>query len=146
MLDELADGLPERGAALLVEAGRRAEEARTRVLRTTGVQSEAQLPFAGMHQLVLPVLDQADRLPGPQQTAFGDKATLVTGSCSGMGAATAKTLFSGALIATMRYKGAILDFVMLDALRDSHAAATAIHQTTAALHPALRTDWSAAMH
>lgn len=63
VLDELVDGLPERGAALLAEA-------RTRVLRTTGVQSEAQLPYAGMHQLVLPVLDQADRLPGPHHTAL----------------------------------------------------------------------------
>jgi hypothetical protein len=41
-----------------------------RVLRTTGVQSEAQLPFAGLHQLVLPVLGQAGRLPTPQQTAL----------------------------------------------------------------------------
>jgi DNA-binding CsgD family transcriptional regulator len=40
------------------------------VLHTTGVQSEAQLPFAGLHRLVLPVLDHTDRLPGPQQTAL----------------------------------------------------------------------------
>src|SRR3954470_21738279 len=76
VLDELVDRLPGRGAALLVrgEAGigkstllaaasRRAEAAGIQVLHTTGVQSEAQLPFAGLHQLVLPVLDHADQLP-----------------------------------------------------------------------------------
>ena len=36
----------------------------------TGMQSEAQLPFAGLHQLVLPVLDQADMLPTPQRAAL----------------------------------------------------------------------------
>jgi len=41
-----------------------------RVLRMTGMQSEAQLPFAGLHQLVLPVLDQADMLPTPQRAAL----------------------------------------------------------------------------
>ena len=82
-LDELVDAVSEHGAALLVrgEAGigkstlltaacRRAEDAGMRVLRTTGVQSEAQLPFAGLHQLVLPVLGQADRLPTPQRAAL----------------------------------------------------------------------------
>jgi predicted ATPase len=83
VFDGLVDGLPERGAALLVrgepgigksallvEVSRRAEAAGLRVLRTTGVQSEAQLPFAGLHQLVLPVLDHAHRLPSPQHTAL----------------------------------------------------------------------------
>jgi hypothetical protein len=82
-LDELVDGLPERGAALLVRgeagigkstllaaAGRRAEAAGMRVLRATGVQSEAELPFAGLHQLLMPLLDRVPRLPAPQQTAL----------------------------------------------------------------------------
>ena len=82
-LERLVDGLPERGSALLVrgEAGigkstllaaasRRAEAAGMRVLRATGVQSEARLPFAGLHQLVLPVLDRAEHLPAPQRTAL----------------------------------------------------------------------------
>ena len=82
-LYELVDRVHERGATLLVrgEAGigkstllaaacRRAEAAGMRVLRTTGVQSEAQLPFAGLHQLVLPVLGQADQLPTPQRGAL----------------------------------------------------------------------------
>ena len=82
-LGELVDGLPEHGSALLVrgEAGigkstlleaasRRAEAAGMRVLRATGVQSEARLPFAGLHQLVLPVLGHAEHLPAPQRTAL----------------------------------------------------------------------------
>jgi len=82
-LYELVDKVQERGATLLVrgEAGigkstllaaacQRAEEAGMRMLRTTGVQSEAQLPFAGLHQLVLPILGQTDRLPTPQRAAL----------------------------------------------------------------------------
>ena len=57
-------------SALLEAAVRRAGVAGVRVLRTTGVQSEAQLPFAGLHQLVLPVLDHADGLPKPQRAAL----------------------------------------------------------------------------
>lgn len=92
-LDDLVDGLPQRGAAvvvrgeagigksaLLTEASQRAMNAGMRVLRTTGVQSEAALPFAGLHQLLLPLLDGVDRLPAPQRTAllaaFGMTQTL----------------------------------------------------------------------
>src|SRR6266849_3049940 len=46
-----------------------------RVVRAAGVQSEMELAFAGLHQLLAPVLDRADRLPVPQRdalrTAFG---------------------------------------------------------------------------
>jgi DNA-binding CsgD family transcriptional regulator len=46
-----------------------------RVLRATGVQSEMQFVFAGLHQLCAPVLDRLERLPCPQRdtlaTAFG---------------------------------------------------------------------------
>jgi hypothetical protein len=49
-----------------------------RVARATGVQSEMELAFAGLHQLCAPMLDQADRLPVPQRealrTAFGISA------------------------------------------------------------------------
>ncbi len=82
-LYELVDRVPERGAALLVRgepgigkstlleaASLRAEDAGMRILSTTGVQSEAQLPFAGLHQLVLPVLGQVDRLPTLQRAAL----------------------------------------------------------------------------
>ena len=41
-----------------------------RVLRATGIESESQLPFAGLHQLLWPVLDQIDTLHGPQAAAL----------------------------------------------------------------------------
>jgi DNA-binding CsgD family transcriptional regulator len=46
-----------------------------RVARATGVQSEMELAFAGLHQLIAPMLDRAQQLPAPQRdallTAFG---------------------------------------------------------------------------
>jgi DNA-binding CsgD family transcriptional regulator/tetratricopeptide (TPR) repeat protein len=46
-----------------------------RVERAAGVQSELELPFAGLHQLCAPMLDHLERLPAPQRdalsTAFG---------------------------------------------------------------------------
>ena len=46
-----------------------------RVLRAAGVQSEMELAFAALHQLLAPMLDRLDRLPAPQRdalrTAFG---------------------------------------------------------------------------
>jgi len=45
------------------------------VLRAAGVQSEMELAFAGLHQLLAPILGHIDRLQDPQrnalQTAFG---------------------------------------------------------------------------
>lgn len=41
-----------------------------RVLRTRGVESESELPFAALHQLLRPVWSQVDRLPSPQATAL----------------------------------------------------------------------------
>jgi DNA-binding CsgD family transcriptional regulator len=49
-----------------------------RVMRAAGVESEMELAFAGLHQLLSPVLDRVDRLPVPQRealrTAFGASA------------------------------------------------------------------------
>src|ERR1700761_8749549 len=46
-----------------------------RVVRAAGVQSEMELAFAGLHQLLAPLLDRLGQLPAPQQealrTAFG---------------------------------------------------------------------------
>ncbi|HWO45130.1 MAG TPA: AAA family ATPase, partial [Methylomirabilota bacterium] len=74
-------GGPERGliirgepgigkSALLIEASRIAKERGMIVLRTTGVQSEARLPFAGLHQLLWPAHAQIDLLPAPQRQAM----------------------------------------------------------------------------
>ena len=45
------------------------------VTQVAGVESEMELPFAGLHQLCAPLLAGLDRLPAPQQnaleTAFG---------------------------------------------------------------------------
>ncbi|GAA1108174.1 LuxR family transcriptional regulator [Kribbella jejuensis] len=45
------------------------------VVRVAGVQAEAELAFAGLHQLCAPLLDHIDQLPEPQRdalrTAFG---------------------------------------------------------------------------
>src|SRR6266540_3960439 len=88
VLDDLLERVAERGAALvlrgeagigkstlLLEAGRRARDRGMLVLSATSVQSEANLPFAGLHQLLRPILAGVDDLPGPQrsaiQSAFG---------------------------------------------------------------------------
>src|SRR3954464_7160949 len=46
-----------------------------RIAHCAGVESEMELPFAGLHQLCGPMLDRLDRLPAPQRdalaTAFG---------------------------------------------------------------------------
>src|SRR6516164_2489767 len=87
-LGRLVDHISERGAAVLVRgvAGigksallaavrERAHAQGMRDLRATGVQSETHLPFAGLHQLLRPLLDEAADLPEPQraalQAAFG---------------------------------------------------------------------------
>ena len=54
--------------ALLDYVGGRAEA--FRVDRVCGVQSEMELPFAGLHLLFGPLLDRFDHLPGPQREAL----------------------------------------------------------------------------
>ena len=41
-----------------------------RVARATGVQSEMELAFAGLHQLCAPMLDRLEALPAPQREAL----------------------------------------------------------------------------
>ena len=60
-------------SALLHHLTRRASGCRT--TRASGVESEMELAFAGLHQLCAPFLDRIDKLPVPQReaiaTAFG---------------------------------------------------------------------------
>ena len=41
-----------------------------RVVHASGVQSEMELPYAGLHQLLSPILDRIDRLSEPQRDAM----------------------------------------------------------------------------
>jgi DNA-binding CsgD family transcriptional regulator/tetratricopeptide (TPR) repeat protein len=69
-------GEPGVGKTVLLDylAGR-ASDAACLVTRATGVQSEMELAFAGLHQLCVPMLSHTERLPRPQRdalhTAFG---------------------------------------------------------------------------
>jgi predicted ATPase len=84
----LVDGIEEQGGALVVrgEAGigkspllaaatERARQRGVTVVSTTGALSETRLAFAGLPQLLLPLLGGLDLLPDPQrralETAFG---------------------------------------------------------------------------
>ena len=79
----LIDGIDRRGGALVVrgEAGigksallaaarERAQHQGVTVVSTTGALSEAQLAFAGLHQLLAPLLGGLDLLPDPQRRAL----------------------------------------------------------------------------
>src|SRR6476661_288805 len=79
----IVEGLADHGGALVVrgEAGigktamleaasERARAFGVMVLSANGVESEAQLPFAGLHQLLLPSLGLLTQLPEPQRHAL----------------------------------------------------------------------------
>ncbi|WP_218010836.1 ATP-binding protein [Herbidospora mongoliensis] len=73
---ERGDALVVRGApgigksALLAVAAARARSREVTVSSTSGVQSETHLPFAGLYQLVHPLLKTAGDLPAPQREAL----------------------------------------------------------------------------
>jgi DNA-binding CsgD family transcriptional regulator len=56
--------------SLLRAASERAAAGGVRVLSTAGAQAEADLPFAGLHRLLLPLLARLERLPGRQRDAL----------------------------------------------------------------------------
>ena len=67
-------GAPGVGKTALLDYAA-AEASDCRVVRAAGVQSEMELAFAGLHQLLAPMLDRLAHLPVPQgaalRTAFG---------------------------------------------------------------------------
>jgi DNA-binding CsgD family transcriptional regulator/predicted ATPase len=68
------------GKSMLLEDARvRASE--MQLLRCVGIESEAQLPFAALDQLLRPVLGQLEKLPGPQAKAL--RAALGLGAGGG---------------------------------------------------------------
>jgi DNA-binding CsgD family transcriptional regulator/tetratricopeptide (TPR) repeat protein len=62
-------GEPGIGKSTLLDAAAESAEGMT-VLRCAGVESETELAFAGLHQLVWPLLDQLDHLPEEQAAAL----------------------------------------------------------------------------
>ncbi len=82
-VDAIIEGLPERGAALVVSgepgvgksallhyARARADALGLRALTAVGVESEAELAFGGVHQLLYPILGLLELLPTPQRRAL----------------------------------------------------------------------------
>jgi hypothetical protein len=51
-----------------------------RVARAAGVESEMELAYAGVHQLLTPMLDRLERLPSPQREALATAFGLSSGS------------------------------------------------------------------
>ena len=67
-------------SALVGRAVALAQGAGMQILRTTGVRTEANLPFAGLHQLLRPILGGLEALPKPQYIALGVAFGLVEGA------------------------------------------------------------------
>jgi hypothetical protein len=64
-------GEPGIGKSVLIQAAaRRGRERGYLVLRATGVEAESRLPFAGLHELLCPLLEAADALAPPQRRAL----------------------------------------------------------------------------
>src|SRR5689334_2559459 len=67
----LISGAPGIGKTSLLEgAASSARNLGYTVLSVTGVESEADLPYAGLHQVLQPVLASAGALPAPQKNAL----------------------------------------------------------------------------
>jgi DNA-binding CsgD family transcriptional regulator len=91
VLDRLLDGVRGGRCGVLVVHGEAGigktalleyavEAAREfRIIRTSGVEAEMELPFAAAQQMCSPFLDLFDRLPQPQHEALGVAFGLTTG-------------------------------------------------------------------
>jgi hypothetical protein len=69
------------------------------VLRAQGVESESELPFAGLYDLLRPLLDRLDRLPEPQVAALASALAIgppVAGDRFAVSAATLSLLAAAA--------------------------------------------------
>src|SRR3954465_1640145 len=91
LLDRLLDNVRDGQSAVLVIRGEAGvgktallqycarQAAGFRVTRIGGVESEMELPFAGLHQLCAPMLGRLGALPQPQQAALGVALGLSSG-------------------------------------------------------------------
>jgi DNA-binding CsgD family transcriptional regulator len=91
-------GEPGIGKSALLE-GAAVAASGMRVLRARGVESEVELPFSGLHELLRPLLGALDDLPAPQAEALRTALALGEGPPSGpfaVGAATLSLLATSA--------------------------------------------------
>ena len=72
-------GEPGIGKTALLEHAAASAGAAT-VLRVRGVESEVEVAFGGLHELLRPVLDERERLPPPQRVALERALGLVAGA------------------------------------------------------------------
>jgi DNA-binding CsgD family transcriptional regulator len=83
ILTDLVDSVEDEGAAIIIvgdpgigkssllrAAAHYGKNAGATVLSVTGIEAEAHLPFAGLHQLLRPVFGVTERLPAPQREAL----------------------------------------------------------------------------
>jgi DNA-binding CsgD family transcriptional regulator len=90
-LDRLLDGVRAGQSRVLVVRGEagvgksalleylQVRSSGCRIAQAGGVESEMELPFAGLHQLCAPLLDRLPRLPDPQSDALRTAFALSTG-------------------------------------------------------------------
>ena len=78
-------GEPGIGKTALLEHAAASAGAAT-VLRVRGVESEVEVAFGGLHELLRPVLDERERLPPPQRVALERALGLVAGAAAGAAA------------------------------------------------------------
>ena len=72
-------GEPGIGKTALLDYAADVAQGDMPVLRAAGVESEAELPFAGLHQLTRPALDHLGALPEPQRLALSAAFGLTSG-------------------------------------------------------------------
>jgi hypothetical protein len=99
-------------SALLGEASRRAQGRGMLVLTATGVPSEAELPFAGLHQLLLPILSRTSGLAASQRDALL--------AAFGLGDAAAPDMFPMAMAALDLLAASATDAPVLVVADDAH--------------------------
>ena len=93
----LLSGEPGVGKSMVLDAmARSAAERGVRILRADGVEFEADMAFAGLNQLLLPVMNAADGLEGPYRDALNVAVGL------GDGVAPGRMAVSNAVLTLLR--------------------------------------------
>jgi DNA-binding CsgD family transcriptional regulator/tetratricopeptide (TPR) repeat protein len=107
--------------ALLDAAAREASEAGMRVLRATGVESEAELPFASLHLLLAPHLDAVrDRLPEHQLAVLDGVLGRTDRPGGGTGSAPQRLITGLAVLGVLTELAALEKRPVVCVLDDAH--------------------------